>query len=322
LKTVEDLIKSRQVREAVIRELGEVPESILRYDRSDLAIDFTPERRGYATTSRLYGNNGDMPPQLLKAFDVSGQDCRGGALSRFPQNVGRILLRLYSERGNTVVDPFAGHNSRMELCWRSGRNYIGHDISRDFIETNKQIAALLEQEAEQDLFGAEHYTAWIRLHECDSRAMPTADGTGDFTITSPPYWNLEYYGDETAQLGRRSYEDFLVQLFGVAAENYRCLKPGAYCVWCVNDFRKNGRFYPFHEDTAALLRAAGFQQHDTLVTDLGPAIRAAFAAQVLATKIIPKRHEYCLVFRRKETPTGGRPPAKPEAPRQMLLPLS
>ena len=270
MKTIEDLSQSREIRTAIIRELGEIPESILRYDRTDKAIDLIAVDRSYAASGNLNGST-KFCGKLAEVFDVSGQSCRGndGALSRFPQNVGRILLRLYSEVGNTVVDPFAGHNSRMELCWRSQRNYIGHDISREFIESNRKIAEMLASEAQQDLFGEDHYTAWIRLHECDSRAMPTADAAGDFTITSPPYWNIEYYGDEIGQLGHLSYDAFLAGLSSIASENYRCLKHGAFCIWCVNDFRKNGRFYPYHEHAAEILRSTGFEQHDTIITDLG-----------------------------------------------------
>lgn len=303
MKTIEDLRKSRDSREAILAEFGEVPESILKYDRSVKAIDLMAEERSYASKA----NDGGHVGKLATVFDVSGQSCRGaeGALSRFPQNVGRKLLLLYSKRGDTVVDPFAGHNSRMELCWRNGRNYIGHDICEKFMEANHKIAAMLAEEATADMFGGTEYTAWIKLHKCDSRAMPTESGIGDFTITSPPYWDLEQYGDEPDQLGiGKTYDTFLLGLAAVARENFRCLKAGAFCVWCVNDFRKGGRFYSYHEDTCAVLRAAGFVQHDIAITDLGPSMRAAFASQVIETKIIPKRHEYCLVFRKPEAPNS------------------
>lgn len=333
MKTIEDLAKSRIVREGLIRDLGEIPTSILRHDRGDKAIDLLAEERCYQGTSHLNGartlpndklarifdvsgqsirsakklyqrddpvlycHNGK---QLYDAFEISGKNCRGegGALSRFPQNIGRLLLEVYTKAGDTVVDPFAGHNSRMELCWRARRNYIGHDVSREFMVVNRETVKELERIKADDFFGEEYYTAWIRLHECDSRKMPTEDAVGDFTITSPPYWNLEYYGPESEQLGRNDYKGFLAALTEVAADNFRCLKPGAFCVWCVNDFRVKGKFYPYHEDTAAVLRSVGFTQFDIAIMDLGYPIRAAFAAQLISTKILPKRHEYALIFQK------------------------
>ena len=315
-KTIEALIESRRVREAIIHAWGQVPESILRYDRQATTIDnFAP--RSYQNSSNVTDETfKDQPDthRLAKVFDISGKDVRSGALSRFPQGVGRILLHIYSETNCTVIDPFAGHNSRMELCWRLNRNYIGCDISHQFMIANREIAHVLRDEADYDLFGKEHYTSWIELHECDSRAMPIPDESGDFTITSPPYWCLEFYGDEPEQLGNLNYEEFLSALREVAKENYRCLRPGSFAIWCVNDFRKDGRFYPYHEHVAEILRSVGFSQFDTLITDLGPAIRAAFASQILETKIIPKRHEYCLVFQRPFTGTSKPRPAAPSAP--------
>jgi DNA modification methylase len=300
-KTEEDLRKSRENRERIIAELGLIPESIILHNKSDRAIDLMTENgRSYSATQGRFTGEGHLANS--KAFTFSGPNCRtndeNGALSRFPQNVGRILLKLYTKTGDTVVDPFAGHNSRMELCWRSGRNYIGQDLSRKFMEANRQIREMLLGEVATDLFPQTHSQAFITLHEGDSRQMLAADCSGDFTITSPPYWNIEYYGNEPEQLGAGDYDSFLKGLAQVAAENFRCLKPGAFCVWCVNDFRADGKFHSYHEHTCGLLREAGFYQWDIAITDLGSSFGAAFAQQVMDRKILPKRHEYCLIFRK------------------------
>ena len=297
MKTVEDLRKSREARETILAEFGEVPQSIMAHDKSAKAIDLMSSERTYASTA----NNGGHTGKLSDVFDVSNQSCRGegAALSQFPQNIGRKLLLLYTKQGDTVVDPFAGHNSRMELCWRNNRNYFGNDLSHEFMEANHKIKKMLLSEKRDDLFG-EHFRASIELTEGDSKKLPWEDAVGDFTITSPPYFDLEFYGNEPEQLGTGSetYEEFLAKLGVVIKENFRVLKRGAFCVWCVNDFRRDGKFHSYHEDTANLLRAAGFCQWDIAITDLGSPIRAAFAQQVIETKILPKRHEYCLVFRK------------------------
>ena len=90
----------------------------------------------------------------------------------------------------------------------------------------------------------------ILLHRQDSRRLNQSPAdTGDVTITSPPYYNIERYGDEQEQLGKaKTYEAFLEELGEVAKENCRVLKPGAFAAWFVNDFRKDWRFYPYHMD--------------------------------------------------------------------------
>lgn len=307
MKTLVDVAKSRAARDKVRALLGCIPESILLHDKSDVAMDLLVEEHGRDYTSTFH-----QPAKTATAFGavtdaerekalfyLSGSGARWGALSRFPQNVGRILLKLYTCEGQTIVDPFAGHNSRMELCYRARRNYIGCDISHKFMQANFTLRQrLLDENEHQLLSAADRNPATITLHECDSRKMlPVKNNIGDFTITSPPYWDLEDYGDEIEQLGRgNEYHIFLDNLLGVAKSNFRCLRSGAFCVWCVNDFRKDGKFYAYHMHTANILREVGFKQHDIAIIDLGTSMRAAFATQIVSQKILPKRHEYALIF--------------------------
>lgn len=311
-KTLVDVQKSREEREKITQLFGGVvPESILRYNVADKAMDLLVEEQGRDYQSTGYGKdrkivtNQDATNHDL--FMLSGAGARWGALSRFPQNVGRILLNLYTDEflpktttRTTVVDPFAGHNSRMELCWKQRRNYVGCDISKRFMEANFKLRErLIADDTEANALTPEKLNpATITLHECDSRKMePVKSNSGDFTITSPPYWDIEDYGDEIEQLGKgNEYHVFLDNLLAVAKSNFRCLRSGAFCVWCINDFRKDGRFYPYHIHTANVLREAGFKWHDIAITDLGTSMRAAFASQIKSQHILPKRHEYCLIF--------------------------
>lgn len=300
-KTLAALEASRNGYEQIKAEFGgELPQSILVHNKSKKALDIMAVERSYDSTTRF----GDIKTESglsegTKAFANSSRGCASGALSRFPQNVGRSLLLFYTRKGDTVVDPFAGHNSRMELCWRAGRNYVGQDLCAEFMDANRKIKDMLLNEKSGDLFPQDVSQADITLYEGDSRHMQAESNVGDFTITSPPYWDIEFYGHEDEQLGTgKSYHEFLDGLYQVMRENFRCLKPGAFCVWCINDFRKDGKFYSYHEDTARGLRAAGFYQWDIAITDLGGSMRAAFPNQVIESKILPKRHEYCLVFRK------------------------
>ena len=230
-------------------------------------------------------------PQLLRhAHNISGRGAGSGALSRFPQNVGRSMVLFYSDPGNVVFDPFAGHNSRMELCVQEGRHYVGCDVSVEFMAFNRKRAEQL---------GEMYPNVNIELHCCDSRKVPTTKRSADFTITSPPYYDIEYYGDEPGQLGKAAtYEEFLEGIRLVLRENFRVLKRGAYAVWFVNDFRRRGKFHLYHMDVVRLAESVGFITHDLLVVDLGRGMRECFPNQVVERRILPKRHEFGLVFRK------------------------
>ncbi len=304
-KDAESLEESRAIRRAVKAEFGCIPESIMRHDKKDQSIDLIADERSYGSKGVLE-RHGEGRRFMKRAFAMSGMSVRHGALSRFPQNVGRVLLKLYTKPGDWVVDPFAGHNSRMEMCWRAGRNYVGCDISQKFHDANLDVLALLEDERGNQLLVDETAGSTVRLHCCDSRHMPIRDGYGDFTITSPPYWDLENYGDEPEQLGKKNnYAAFLDGIKIVAMENLRVLKPGAYCVWFVNDFKRQKEYYLYHKDVLNIMEGVGFKPWDICIVDLGTAFGTAFASQIVDRKMLPKRHEYALVFQKPEEVDDG-----------------
>jgi hypothetical protein len=145
-----------------------------------------------------------------------------------------------------------------------------------------------------------HPNVKIILHCHDSRHLKfTPNEVAHFTLTSPPYYDLEWYGDEPEQLGKaESYETFLHELGKIAKENYRVLKCGAYCVWFVNDFRAKGRFFLYHVDVLNLLTAAGFAPHDIMIVDFGAPLGSIFLQTTIERRYLPKRHEYGLVVRK------------------------
>lgn len=309
MKTLNDIAKSRDFRESVLAELGMVPESILKHNRNDRPIDPVVGNKTQRVAKRMVHR---IDPNQVKHFDLfrtSGTGCRGkeGILSTFSQNICRFLVKFYTKEREVVFDPFAGHNSRMEAVWRCNRHYYGSDISKQFMEYNFKIRDFLLGEKEELLI--EMNDVEIVLREGDSRKVPWEDNFANFTITSPPYWDLEFYGDEPEQLGygkgiseKVTYEKFLEALGEVLAENYRVLKPGSFCAWNVNDFRKNGIFYDYHNDVTQLGKKVGFILHDMIIFDLGVPVAASFLTQMMSRKVMAKRHEYCMVWRKPGGP--------------------
>ena len=98
-----------------------------------------------------------------------------------------------------------------------------------------------------------------------------------------------------------TYDEFL-EWYGEAIEqHFRILKPNGFAIAVVNDFRKNDTFYNFHGDTIELCKKAGFIQHDIIINTLnGQAMQAIGSFEKLGLKIMPKCHEYVLVFRKPD----------------------
>lgn len=277
-----------------------LPSSVIRVKRNklDKASDPHASEQSCVEYSKKHGFLGDesiRSKTLRRMKYISKTGSQNGVLSRFPQDLARKILLFYTKPGDVVVDPFAGHNSRMEACIKAGCLYFGQELLKKFHDSNVKRAEKLDPKGVK-----------FMLSHGDSRELQFPDECGDFGFTCPPYHDIENYDPtDPRQLGNVKYPEFLKGLGRVMREHYRTLKPGAYCVWVVNYFRRNGKLIRFHDDTKQLGLNAGFEIHDEIILDHGRAMRDAFFSSCYKIKILPKRHEVCIVFRKP----------KPEKPR-------
>ena len=112
--------------------------------------------RGYRTKSRPSGHNitgkfqknhgGAIPPNLLELGnnDSNGtylKQCEAAGLpvhpARFPRRLPEFFIRLCTEPGDTVLDPFAGSNMTGEAAQRLCRRWVAIELSKDYLEGSK-----------------------------------------------------------------------------------------------------------------------------------------------------------------------------------------
>jgi len=314
-KNDESLIKSREVRSKILSKYGEIPKSIYKPDYSwgKHVIEFEERKQHNIAIKKhktiSYGNTVEIElqdgtkkeveiksQQQWNAYNASSKSIRGktGGLSTFPPALAKRIVLFYSNKGDTVLDPCAGHNSRMQVTYELERNYIGYDISKEFMEFNEKIKAEITGGGSQSLMFTPKNS--IVLKEKSSEKLDEEDNSINMVYTSPPYWDLEYYGEEEGQIGyNHTYEEFLGGLGRIVNECYRVLKSDSYCIFNVNDFRKNGVMYTYHSDVIDLFKKAGFKMHDVIIVEWASAMGACFASQVEERKITAKSHEYLII---------------------------
>lgn len=297
-KTVEDLEKSREFRQNVILKYGFVPTSVWEADYS-VGKDVMTYGKTQAELVEEKQKQEDYDPSLMKAFSSSGRSVRGKnedeqALSIFPPDIAMKIVKFYSEENDTVLDPFAGHNSRMQVTHQLRRNYIGYDISEKFMKFNEEVKNQLLGLSQQQALFIEKNT--ILLNKQSSTKLNEPDNSIDMIFTSPPYYNIEFYGDEPEQLGKcKTYEDFLNEMTKVVTECHRTLKNDKYCIFNINDFRDKGKYYAYHSDIIDIYKKVGFKIWDVIILKWSCSIGACFASQVEERKITAKAHEYIIV---------------------------
>ena len=183
------------------------------------------------------------------------------------------LVRLFTKRGMTVLDPFMGVGSTLKACALEGRNGIGMELNARFAGL---AAERLSTEVPPDVLRESRQV----ILQGDARELigaRPADSV-DFIVTSPPYWGIlnkkpdhkvrqerlgnsleTRYSDDSRDFANiMNYGDFTVGLAAFFGLCSRVLRNGKYCVVIVGDFRHGGRYYPLHADLAREMESQGY----------------------------------------------------------------
>jgi len=213
----------------------------------------------------------------------------GLKFSEFHAGVAEQILRYWSMKGSVVVDPFAGRATRAVVASKMERQYEGYEISPT---TYKRVT--------------EHFKKLgvsPKLFNCDGTEMlHTQNETADLVFTCPPYHNLEEYESTKNQLSDcETYEKFLKQIGYCGYHINRVLKPGAFCVWVVGDWRcpKGSGFRSFHSDLISLFTKEKLIHHDTIIMKNISPFAPLQAGKVASKRYTSKIHEYVMVFRKE-----------------------
>jgi len=193
-------------------------------------------------------------------------------------DVGR-LIRFFTKRDGTVLDPFVGVGSTLKACALEGRRGIGIELNPTFVELTRKR---LNKEV-KDLFASVESQQVI---EGDARdVLPTLPSDSvDLVVTSPPYWAIlkkedhkakqerianglrTDYGSDERDLGNiEAYDDFLHELSEMLGECVRLLKDGGHMTLVVSDFRDKSHYVMFHTDLAREMESRGLEMRGLTV---------------------------------------------------------
>ena len=238
-----------------------------------------------------------VPPGSLKPLDraftfsqvslnaAAGDERASTGTSIFDPVLCELAYRWFCPPGGSVLDPFAGGSVRGIVAAKLGRRYVGVDLSGPQLEANRQQAETMLDELRPE---------WI---QGDSRqALPP--GEFDFVFSCPPYFDLEVYSEEEADISNMDYPDFLTAYRDIISQSCQRLKDNRLACFVVGEVRdKKGNYHNLIGDTIQAFLEAGLTYYNEaiLVTSLGSLpIRAA--RMFSAGRKLGKTHQNVLVF--------------------------
>lgn len=222
--------------------------------------------------------------------------------SVFDPVLTELLVRWYSAPGHVVLDPFAGGSVRGLLAAHLGRSYVGVDLRQEQVTANEEAA---EEWAGNGLLPAEGPAPrWL---VGDSRQLgellPAEEPAADLLLTCPPYFDLEVYSDDPADLSRAADYPAFLELYGecLAAASAR-MAPNAFAAIVTGAVRdKRGMVLDLPADTTRIMERLGWRlyQDAMLITPVGSAsVRAA--RYFTALRKLVRVHQSVAVYHRGE----------------------
>ncbi|MCA3447930.1 MAG: DNA methyltransferase [Rhodobacter sp.] len=198
-----------------------------------------------------------------------------------------IAYRWFCPPGGTVLDPFAGGSVRGVVASRLGLSYVGVELRGEQVAANEAQAGLSGGPAPRWITG-------------DSRdiAKLAKSVQADLIFSCPPYWNLEVYSDDPADLSTLGKDAFFAAYAAIIRDTVARLRDDRFAVWVIGDVRDGaGFFVNLPGRTVEAFEAAGakFYNDAILVTAVG-SLPIRVGRQFTASRKLGRTHQNVLVF--------------------------
>ncbi len=175
--------------------------------------------------------------------------------AKFPEELVKRFVTYFTKKNGWVLDPFAGVGSTLVACRESGRNAVGIELNKEFIEIGKNALEGVSGNGFQVMLLGDSQHSKKILSSQFNGDIPQFD----YVITSPPYWNMlrksrggnqsvhkmreeeglnQYYSDSESDLGNiEDYDEYIESVCSILRGLKPLLTERAYLTVVVQNMR-------------------------------------------------------------------------------------
>jgi len=200
----------------------------------------------------------------------------------FPIALPKKCIESFTHKGELVLDPFVGVGTTLVAAKDTGRNAVGFDLNKRYIEFTKK--RLSQQKLSDD-------TKQIAICD-DAINIPDylEEDTISLCVTSPPYANMlnrprlnkslmgkarynaqykkvQQYSDNPRDLGTMEPKKYAEELGEIYKKILSLLKPKAHCVINITDLWWENKRIPLHIYVIEAMKKVGYELRNTIIWD-------------------------------------------------------
>lgn len=230
----------------------------------------------------------------------------------YPWELPKRYIEMFTRIGEWVLDPFCGTGSTLYACQKLGRNGVGLELQKKFVDiANKRIPRGISKTKQL-------------IYQYNSRNVDSCNYIKEqqfsLIMTSPPYWDIlqhsrggsysshkerikkglpTQYSNDNNDLGNVSdYMEYIVKLASIFNKCSFFLKDNGYLVIVIqNLYGKDGEVYPAAFDLLMILRGDKYRlRHEQIWCQTN---RKACIWGYPSTYVSNTHHHYCLILQKR-----------------------
>ncbi len=267
-------------------------EDLLAFNAVSANPDYYDQKR---VAERKHGRKIDHEEFQRDHYVAKDRASQANGTSVFDPVLCELIYRWFTPAEGHVLDPWAGGSVRGVIAGLLGRSYTG-------IELRPEQVAANNTQGHPVLIKAGAGGIPVKWIEGDSQQiLPTMDdNSADLIIGCPPYFDLETYSTDTADLSTMSNEGFAAAYKATIAEAAKKLRNDRFAVLIVSSVRKKQRGGPLrdlHGLTVDACEAAGLSLYNeaVLITIAG-SLPIRTGKMFEGTRALGRSHQDVLIF--------------------------
>jgi DNA modification methylase len=210
----------------------------------------------------------------------------------FAPQIARNIIEMYSQEGDSVLDPMVGAGTTLIEAKLLVRNALGMDINPEAVKLT-----------EEALKFKHHPPSKQKVQVGDARDLSfLKDNSFDLVLTHPPYMNIIKYseGKIPEDLSNiSSLPKFCDEIEKISKELFRVLKPDKFCAILIGDTRKGKHFVPLAFHVLQRFLKVGFVlKEDIIKIQHHCAFTERWRTKAKQDKFYLIMHEHLFVFRK------------------------
>lgn len=292
---------------------GRAEKEAARAAQPTLGLDDAPDTSRRSADRR---SNLTDAPGLPEWASSMGVENMAPGTSIFDPVLCELVYRWWAPDGGVVLDPFAGGSVRGIVAGYMGHPYTGIDLSANQIESNREQADAILRRAGRPI------PRWIVGDSLQT--LPTVDVTADLVFTCPPYYDLEVYSDDPADISNMPWPRFLETYRRIIGEACDKLARDRFAVIVVGEVRDkrhpDGAYVGLVPETIRAFEDAGLRYYnEVILVNAAGSLPVRAGKQFEATRKIGKQHQNVLVFVKGRVARGWSVDRTPPPSPQMSL---